>query len=277
MKTSLAQFQDNFVDALWHSNAEPMPLTALSSHFLPRDGSPPLEPSALDKLRAQPGFKIYRNTVIKSCIDALMANYPSVLRLVGTAWFHAAAAVHARNAPPIDVSMQVYGQHFPDFLKHYEGARELPYLADVARLDRSWTESHAAPDEALISASDLTHLSPIELGDTVLRPHPGARWIWFPDQPAYSIWRSNRESAEPDGELAWCAEGALLTRPHGSVIWQSAGLGLCTFLYACARGCTLAQAAEAAIQADPTQDIAQLLSELITAGALSPATPSHHS
>ena len=277
MKISLAQFQDNFVDALWHTDTEPMSLTALSSHFLPRHDSPPPEPSALAKLRSQPGFKIYRNTVIKSCIDALMANYPSVLRLVGPAWFHAAAAIHARNAPPTDVCMLVYGQHFPDFLKHYEGARELPYLADVARLDRSWTESHVAADAPLIGATDLTHLSAIELGNTVLRPHPSARWIWFPAQPAYTIWRSNRESAEPDGELAWCAEGALLTRPHGSVIWQSAGLGLCTFLYACARGCTLAQAAEAAIQADPTQDIAQLLSELITAGALSPATPSHYS
>jgi len=63
----------------------------------------------------------------------------------------------------------------------------------------------------------------------------------------------------------------------GVAIANPQSLGLCTFLYACARGCTLAQAAEAAIQADPTQDIAQLLSELITAGALSPATPSHYS
>ena len=277
MKPSLAQFQDNFVDALWHTDVEPMPLTALSSHFFPGHDSVAPEPSAQAKLSSQPGFKIYRNTVLKSCIDALMANYPSVLRLVGPAWFHAAAAVHARKAPPIDVSMLVYGQHFPAFLKHYEGARELPYLADVARLDRSWTECHVASDEPLINSIDLSRLSPIELGNTVLRPHPSARWIWFPAQPAYTIWRSNRESAELDGELLWCAEGALLTRLNGTVIWQSAGLGLCTFLYACARGCTLAQAAEAAIQADPTQDIAQLLAELITAGALSPATPSDYS
>jgi hypothetical protein len=31
----------------------------------------------------QPGFAVYRNTVLKGCIDALQANYPTVHALVG--------------------------------------------------------------------------------------------------------------------------------------------------------------------------------------------------
>ena len=47
-----------------------------------------LEPSVdcapeLAYLVAQPGFAVYRNTVMKGCIDALQANYPAVARLVG--------------------------------------------------------------------------------------------------------------------------------------------------------------------------------------------------
>ena len=34
----------------------------------------------LTRLIAQPGFAVYRNTVMKGCIDALQANYPAVGR-----------------------------------------------------------------------------------------------------------------------------------------------------------------------------------------------------
>ena len=33
-------------------------------------------------LYGQPAFAVYRNTVMKACIDALQANYPAVTRLV---------------------------------------------------------------------------------------------------------------------------------------------------------------------------------------------------
>jgi hypothetical protein len=38
-------------------------------------------------LAAQPGFAVYRNTVLRGCIDALAANHPTVLALVGADWF----------------------------------------------------------------------------------------------------------------------------------------------------------------------------------------------
>ena len=57
-------------------------------------------PPQLAYLVAQPGFAVYRNTVLKGCIDALQANFPAVARLVGDDWFRAAASVHARSALP---------------------------------------------------------------------------------------------------------------------------------------------------------------------------------
>ncbi|MEW6690119.1 MAG: DNA-binding domain-containing protein, partial [Pseudomonadota bacterium] len=65
--------------------------------------------SALPQLGAQPGFAVYRNTVMKGCIDALQANYPAVERLVGEEWFRAAAAVYARAEPPAHASLLDYG------------------------------------------------------------------------------------------------------------------------------------------------------------------------
>ena len=81
MSTPLAQFQDAFAEAL----------------FAPQDIADPV----MRQLAAQPAFAVYRNTVMKGCIDALEANFPVVARLVGSEWFRAAAALHvAQSALP---------------------------------------------------------------------------------------------------------------------------------------------------------------------------------
>ena len=64
--SDLAQFQASFADALFAPAANNSPVAALS---------------------AQPAFAVYRNTVMKACIDALEANYPAVARLVGSEQF----------------------------------------------------------------------------------------------------------------------------------------------------------------------------------------------
>ena len=111
-------------------------------------------------LVAQPGFAVYRNTVMKGCVDALQANYPSIAGLVGEAWFRAAAVVHARAHPPLRPTLLDYGAGFAEFLAAFEPARELPYLPDVARLDRCWTDAHVARDEVPVAAG--AHVIEIE-------------------------------------------------------------------------------------------------------------------
>ena len=100
----------------------------------------------LSALESQPGFAVYRNTVLKGCIDALQASYPTVCQLVGTDWFRAAAAVYARAQPPRDGLLMDYGDGFAHFLDQFAPAADLPYLSAVARLDRCWTECHLAAD-----------------------------------------------------------------------------------------------------------------------------------
>ena len=96
MSLGLAQFQASFAQAL----------------FAPADIDSPVA-----ALSAQPAFAVYRNTVMKACIDALEANYPAVARLVGSEWFRAAAALYVAARPPNDARMLRYGDGFPDFLR----------------------------------------------------------------------------------------------------------------------------------------------------------------
>jgi hypothetical protein len=244
---ALARFQDAFASALHAPDAEPA--------------------SVVTALAAQPAFAVYRNTVMKGCIDALQANYPVVARLVGEEWFRAAAAIYVREAPPSDPTLLQYGASFADFLLRFPPAAELPYLPGCARLDRLWTEAHVAADEAVLDPAALVSLSPEALADVVLHPHAAARWAWFEEAPVYTIWRRNRADNLPDDDIEWRPEGALLVRPRDTVEWAALDAADCAFLDACAAGATLANAAQAALEAQEDADLARLMSTLLAAGA----------
>ncbi len=255
---NLGRFQDRFADALFAAG----PGAVLAADVAP--------------LAAQPGFAVYRNTVMKGCIDALQANYPAVSRMVGDEWFRAAADRFVRDNRPRHASLLDYGSNFADFLAGFEPARELPYLAPVARLDRHWTEAHVAADEAPLAAAAVANLSRAQLACSILTPHAAARWAWHPEHPILTIWERNREPAPvgnaPSSDLPdidWHAEGALITRPSDSVEWISIAASGCAFLDACARGCTLADAASAALAVDGDADLSRLMAQLLRAGAFS--------
>jgi len=93
---ALARFQDDFAHAL----------------LAPAGRLVTTIPPEMAALAAQPAFAVYRNTVMKGCIDALQANYPAVTRLVGEEWLRAAAAIHVREALPADPTLLRYGTDF---------------------------------------------------------------------------------------------------------------------------------------------------------------------
>jgi hypothetical protein len=141
----------------------------------------------------------------------------------------------------------------------------------VAQLDRLWTEAHAASDQAPLDPGLLAGLSAEVLATTVLHAHAAARWAWFTEAPVYSIWARNRTS-EPAGDAIWQpewkAQGTLITRPLGAVEGMELDAPGYSFLESCARDETLAQAATAALAADASANLQQLIARLLGAGAI---------
>lgn len=249
---SLARFQTGFAAAL--------------------RGDPGSVDPVIAELAAHPAFAVYRNGVTKAAVDALQANYPAVRRLVGDEWFRAAACEFVRVSPPRSALLVEYGAAFADFLAGFEPAADLPYLADVARLDRMWTEAHIAADAMPLAADTLaaTFATYAEdrLTDTVLATHPAARWAWFDAMPIYSLWSRNRSTEAFDADIAWIGEGALITRPASTVIWCPLDRAGCAFLDACRTGRSVTQAVEADLDTDPATDLGRLMQTLLVAGAL---------
>lgn len=235
------------------------------AHALLTPGQP--APADIAPLVDAPAFAVYRNTVMKGCIDALQANYPAVTRLVGETWFRDAAAIFVRQSLPAEPMLVSYGAEFPRFLESFEPASELPYLPDVARLDRYWGEAHCAPDAAVLEPRILAGVSPDQLGTMALTPHPAARWAWFDALPIYTIWSRNRRDQVPEGEIAWRGEGALITRPSEAVQWIELGAADCAFMDACAAGKPLAEATLAALTVQENVDLTRLMATLLGSGA----------
>jgi hypothetical protein len=213
------------------------------------------------------GLAVYRNTVASGRADVLAAAFPTIARLTGEDWFRGAALAYARKHPPTDPAMDRYGETFAAWLADFEPARELPYLAPVARLDRAFSEAHAAADAPVLDAREAALLTPSELFAARAEVHPSARLFWF-DWTVASIWLSER-GFEPAETLEFVerGEGLLVARPGMGVAATRLDRPAYAFLAACREGRTLGQAATAALRADPKADLRALFARLIEAGA----------
>src|SRR5712691_3761341 len=120
-------------------------------------------------------YNVYRNNVTVSLIEALAAIYPAIQRITGVDFFRAMARFHIRATPPISPLLFEYGRDFPTFIEQYEPARPMPWLADVARVERAWLDAYHAADAAPLSSDALAAVPPERLADLVFMAHPATR------------------------------------------------------------------------------------------------------
>ena len=225
-------------------------------------------------------FGVYRNNVVVGLVEALMATYPVVLKLVGDEFFRSAAAIHVRQEPPTSPVLLSYGAGFSDFLDCFEPARTVPYLGDVARLEWAWTVAFHAADAAPLDAAALGAVAPDTLATLTLAPHP-AMHIVRSAYPVVSIYEANRCDADPAAiDLPQAGEDALLTRPDLDVEIRRLPRGGADFVLALADGVTLGKAAiagaEAAARIGADFDLAGNLAGILEASAFHALRTPHH-
>jgi Putative DNA-binding domain len=212
-------------------------------------------------------FAVYRNNVVVSLIEALQASFPAVCRIVGEEFFQAMARAYVVSEPPASPILLDYGAGFADFISGFEPAASLPYLSDVARLERAWTEAYHAPDAAPLAAAALADISSDRAADACFTLHPSLRFV-ASRFPALTIWRMNIDDGVPGPVDLWSgAEDALVMRPAADVEVRSMPPGGAAFLTALAEGKTLTEATKSAMRADLHFDLAANLAALISAGA----------
>jgi len=210
-------------------------------------------------------YNVYRNNVTVSLIDALAAVYPAVQRITGVEFFRAMARFHVRSTPPTSPLLFEYGYDFPAFIEGYEYAQTMPWLADVARIERAWLDAYHAADAKPLSPDVLASVPVDRLGDLTFTAHPAAR-VRQSQYPVVAIFAMNRGEGPVTALTSAAPEDALVTRPEMGVEVRLLPPGGATFLTALMAGDTLGQAAAIAFDKTPTFDLAANIAGMVEAG-----------
>ena len=239
--------------------------------LLDPDRAPPAVISGPNGKTAGKRYNVYRNNVTVSLISALAATFPATKRITGEDFFRAMARFHVRATPPTSPLLFEYGHDFPDFIERYEYAQDMPWLADVARIERAWLDAYHAADEEPLTPQALASIPPGQLADTVLKPHPAA-WILRSRFPAVSIFAANRNDGPVGRITASEPEDALITRPGSEVIVRHLPLGGAVFISHLMAGETLGISAAAAFNDHPEFDLPANIAGMIEAGVFTAAS-----
>jgi hypothetical protein len=169
--------------------------------------------AALDR-PAEGAMAVYRNTVLHGAVEALRANYPVVEQIIGEEMFEHVAVDFATACPPRNPVLALYGVDFASWIERQSWSRDLPYLTDVARVERLYVESLMASDKEPLSVDQARSFIRTN-AKAVL--HPSARFDWL-RTPAMSIWLAHRQPIGSPIEPEWKAEGVLFARPSPFVL-----------------------------------------------------------
>jgi hypothetical protein len=210
--------------------------------------------------RAESGLAVHRNNVMSSLTKVVAARFPVVRRLVGEDCFLELVRRFIAAEPPRSPLLLDYGDGFPQFLR---SLGDDSCIADIADLEAARGKAYHAADAASLPPQAFAAIPTERLAGLRLTFHPSVSLLQS-RFPIVSLWHANQEA----GDVAlppWRPEAALIARPLLKVeVWNLPPGGF-VFLTALRRGATMAEAAEAAMDAAPDFDLAVNLAVLIKA------------
>jgi hypothetical protein len=207
-------------------------------------------------------FAVYRNNVVAGLVRALKDRFPVVERIVGEEFFGVMARVFVVERPPRSPLLATYGDDFAAFIAAFEPARELVYLADVARLEAARTRAYHAADATPLDADGFAALDAGLVTGIRIDLHPSTEIVRSP-HPIVTIWAMNSGEREFAPVEKWHGEDALVIRPYLDVETRVLPPGGTAFLHALAGGLPLGKAADVALADCSEFDLSRNLAGLI--------------
>jgi hypothetical protein len=162
-------------------------------------------------------WHVYSHGYVARLAEALEADYAAVRRILGPEPFAALAGRYVRAFPPRSYDLARAGDLLPEHLSVDPIAVALPFLADLAGLERAVSEAFVAPDAEALTWDALVSAAPEDVAALPLVLTPGAallpsRW------PVVSLWTTRNQPDEAvEVELERNPETALVFRRGRSV------------------------------------------------------------
>ena len=215
-----------------------------------------------DGLAPDARLAIYRHHVLTSLTAALEATFPVVVRLVDARFFRFACDRYVRAEPPAGPCLFEYGATFPAFLAGFEPCRHLPWLPDVARLEWAMNAALHAPDATALTAEALRARPADALETADVSLHPSVTLLastW----PVDAIWHANQVGRDGRADLDAGGVRLCVWRRGEDVLFRRVSPAAFAFLQELGAGGGLADAAEAAVDAEPAAELSRLVREAL--------------
>lgn len=206
-------------------------------------------------------FAVYRNNVHVSLVESLAAGFPITRAHVGEDFFRAMARAHVQRSKPRSAQLLHHGEDFPDFIRTFGPAASLPWLPDLASLERAWSQSWAAADAPALPITALRERRADELLQMRVCVHPAVRLLrsaW----PVADLWEAHQGPDADLSTLEWSSQNVLLCRPHAEVLLRRVNDEAADFIAALLAGDSIESAAARA----PALDAGSLLQSLFEDG-----------
>ncbi len=214
-------------------------------------------------------FSAYRNNVHSGLRKALGETYPVVKRLVGPAFFDAMAEKFIAKELPASPVLTEYGEEFALLIDEFcSGLSQVPYLADIARLEWAQQCSYHEAEAEPINPQALAAMAPADVNATTFQLHPSLRLLQSP-WPIHAIWETNRsdEQVRPV-ELKGGGQSLMLLRPQAQVNIHHLLPGGFEFILALQNGESLGTASKLALANETEFDLASTLQAMFEHGAI---------
>ncbi len=178
----LRELQRVFSEALYDEDPESPSVTTAAADL-----------DSMPKFEASESLGIYRNAVSNCMMESLVEFFPVCVELVGEKCFRTVAHRYLRGVPSLHADLARVGDAFPEFVEGLDFLSELPYLADVARLELGLHHAYAALWPPVQSNSEA-------LGNAIAEEPERWRFILSPSttllaspHPVLTLWEAHQD------------------------------------------------------------------------------------
>src|SRR5687768_2944019 len=198
---------------------------AYRGYLLSGDNAPLAPAIVADSFDGPERLAIYRNNFLISLGEALKANFPVTLQLLGRDFFEQAARRFVLTHPPRRPCLFEYGAGFAEHLRDLPQMATRPYIIDMTRFEFARVAAYNAPAEPAVTPAALAGLSPEQLDVLPIRRARHAQVVAV-RVPVLALWQAH-QVAEPDFaaiDMTPRPQALLICRPDRALMYQELDL-----------------------------------------------------
>jgi hypothetical protein len=180
-----------------------------------------------DRLSATERLEIYANAYFYRILDCLKEDFPATLATLGPDDFHNLITAYLIEYPPTEPSISYAGRHLAEFLRHHSMrsvVERWPFIAELARLERTLIEIFHAAEAEPLSAEAMRSVAPDDWPVLEMRTHPALAIVdceWRVDELLREVEAAAGESDQTHRTPAHAPVSVLVWRQNSRVRYRA--------------------------------------------------------